>query len=80
LTEFAAPCNLGSTGVHNALVDQHHPDELIGHISRDSTAIIGRKKQQKKVKKPKNPHKRGRMAKGEQLRTYRCLIVRFASL
>jgi len=41
--------------------------ELIGHISRDSTAIIGREKPaRKELKEPKKPGKRGRPAKGEK--------------
>ncbi len=63
--EFAA----GSLGcsVHDALVDEYLQGQLIGHISRDSTAIIGREKPAKKVaKEPRPPRKRGRPAKGEQ--------------
>ena len=64
-SEFAA----GSLGnrVHDALVDKYLSQELIGHISRDSTAIIGREKPaRKELKEPKNPGKRGRPAKGEK--------------
>jgi hypothetical protein len=51
---------------HEALVRDYLADELIGHISRDSTAIVGREKPAKKVKEPKKPpRKRGRPAKGE---------------
>ena len=48
-TEFAA----GSLGccVHDALVDEYLSEQLIGHISRDSTAIVGREKPAKKVAK-----------------------------
>lgn len=63
--EFA----VGSLGgrVHDALVKEYLADELVGHISRDSTAIVGREKPAKKVaKEPKKPRKRGRPAKGEQ--------------
>lgn len=62
--EFAA----GSLGgrVHDALVKEYLAEELVGHISRDSTAIVGREKPAKKVKEPKKPRKRGRPAKGEQ--------------
>lgn len=52
--------------VHDSMVQDYLADELIGHISRDSTAIVGREKATKKVKKPKKPRKRGRPAKGEQ--------------
>ena len=64
-TAFAA----GSLGnvVHNALVAEYLSHELIGHISRDSTAIVGREKPAKKAaKEPKPRRKRGRPAKGEQ--------------
>lgn len=62
--EFAA----GSLGgrVHDALVKEYLAEELVGHISRDSTAIVGREKPAKKKKEPKKPRKRGRLAKGEQ--------------
>ena len=63
--EFAA----GSLGgrVHDALVEKYLSQELVGHISRDFTAIIGREKPAKKIaKKPKKPRKKGRPAKGEQ--------------
>ncbi len=63
--EFAAD-SLG-TRVHDALVDLYLSDELVGHISRDSTAIVGREKPvRKEAKEPKKPRKRGRPAKGEQ--------------
>jgi len=63
--EFAAN-SLGNR-VHDALVEQHLSTELVGHISRDSTAIVGREKPAKKqAKEPKKPRKRGRPAKGEQ--------------
>ena len=63
--EFAA----GGVGnrVHDALVEKYISQELVGHISRDSTAIAGREKPAKKVvKAPKIPKRRGRPAKGEQ--------------
>jgi transposase len=63
--EFAAS-SLGHR-VHDALVKQFLSEELVGHINRDSTAIVGREKPaKKKVKEPKKPRKRGRPAKGEQ--------------
>jgi len=63
-TEFAGS-NLGNA-VHDALVAEYLSHELIGHISRDSTAIVGREKPAKKVaEEPKPPRKRGRPAKGE---------------
>jgi hypothetical protein len=52
--------------VHNALVENSLKPELIGHVSRDSTAIDGREKPVKKTPKQKAaPRKRGRPAKGE---------------
>lgn len=51
--------------VHDALVKQHLGDTLIGHVSRDSTAIEGREKPVKKEKKPKQARKKGRPAAGE---------------
>ncbi len=63
--EFAAS-GLGNR-VHDALVEEYLAGELVGHISRDSTAITGREKPEKKVtKEPKKLRKRGRPAKGEQ--------------
>lgn len=63
-SEFAT----GSLGnrVHDALVKKYLSQELVGHISRDSTAIIGREKPAKKVKEPRKARKRGRPAKGEE--------------
>jgi hypothetical protein len=53
--------------VHDALVEKCLKAELIGHISRDSTAIEGREKPAKKARKEKpTPRKKGRPAKGEQ--------------
>jgi len=51
--------------VHDSLVKDHLGTELIGHISRDSTALPGREKPAKKIKSPKVAKKRGRPAKGE---------------
>lgn len=52
--------------VHDALVERCVKPELVGHISRDSTAIEGREKPAKKPKKEKKtPGKRGRRKKGE---------------
>ena len=62
--EFAVS-GLG-TKAHDSLVQDYLADELLGHISRDSTAIVGREKPSKKVKEQKKPHKRGRPAKGEK--------------
>jgi len=62
-TEFAK-AGLG-TLVHDALVKEHLSTELVGHVSRDSTAIVGREKPAKKVKQAKAPRKKGRPGKGE---------------
>jgi len=63
--EFAASSL--ANRVHDALVEQYLAEELVWHISRDSTAIVGREKPAKKeAKEPKKPRKRGRPGKGEQ--------------
>lgn len=51
--------------IHDALVKEHLSTELIGHISRDATAIVGREKPTIKVKAIKVSRKKGRPAKGE---------------
>ena len=64
---FAEYANAGlANAVHDALVKEHLTSELIGHVSRDSTAIIGREKPIKKETPVKEPKKKGRPAKGEQ--------------
>jgi len=60
-----AKANLG-TQVHDALVKEHLGAEIIGHVSRDSTAITGREKPAKKIKAVKVQKKRGRPPKGEK--------------
>jgi hypothetical protein len=65
-SEFAKNC-LGER-VHDALIEQHLKTQLVGHISRDSTAIEGREKPVKKArteKKEKAAKKKGRPKKGE---------------
>ena len=63
---FAEFANAGlGTVVHDALVKEHLSTELIGHVSRDSTAIVGREKPAKKIKQVKARRKKGRPAKGE---------------
>ena len=53
--------------VHEALVERCLKPELVGHISRDATAIEGREKPVKKQPREKAaPKKRGRPAKGEE--------------
>jgi len=63
--EFSAS-GLGDR-VHGVLVETNLQAELLGHISRDSTAIEGREKPVPKPKKEKAaPRKRGRPARGER--------------
>ena len=54
--------------VHAAIIDTHLGNQLIGHISRDSTAITSREKPEKKAVKAEAtpPKKRGRPKKGEE--------------
>jgi len=52
--------------VHEALVEQFAKPGLVGHISRDATAIEGREKPVAKPKPPKPaPRKKGRPRRGE---------------
>ncbi|MEK7994039.1 MAG: transposase [Planctomycetota bacterium] len=52
--------------IHEAMVCKHLGPKLVGHISRDSTAITGREKPVKKEPKaPKAQKKRGRPRKDE---------------
>jgi len=63
--EFSAS-GLGGR-VHQVLVETNLQSELLGHISRDSTAIEGREKPVPKPKKEKAaPRRRGRPARGER--------------
>lgn len=52
--------------LHVALIEKYQTDRLVGHISRDSTAIEAREKVAKKEKKAKVKKKRGRPKKGEE--------------
>jgi len=55
--------------VHEALIRKSYAAELVGHISRDSTAIVAREKPVKKVAEATQagtPKKRGRPRKGEE--------------
>ena len=53
--------------IHAAVIERHLGDQLIGHISRDSTAIPAREKpMQTEVKKEAPKKKRGRPKKGEE--------------
>jgi len=64
-TEFAES-DLGAR-VHDALVERCLEDQIVGHISRDSTAIDGREKTVKKAAKQRStPRKRGRPQKSEK--------------
>lgn len=52
--------------VHEALIEKNLGEQIVGHISRDSTAISAREKPEKKpVPVEKTPKKRGRPKKGE---------------
>jgi hypothetical protein len=53
--------------VHDAMVERCLKDQIVGHISRDSTAIDGREKTVKKAAKQEcAPKKRGRPKKSEK--------------
>jgi len=55
--------------VHEALICKSYAEELVGHISRDSTAIVAREKPAQKpgeARQEKKPEKRGRPRKGEE--------------
>lgn len=52
--------------IHQAVIEEHLGDQIIGHISRDSTAIQAREKPELKTpSEPVKPKKRGRPKKGE---------------
>jgi Transposase DDE domain/Transposase domain (DUF772) len=64
--EFAASAL--PSRLHEVLVQDTHADRLVGHISRDSTAIEAREKpakSDKPVSQPKPKYQRGRPRKGE---------------
>ena len=52
--------------IHESLIKKHYKDEIVGHNSRDSTAIDAREKPLKKEKVIKAAKKRGRPKKGEE--------------
>ena len=53
--------------LHEALIDKTLRDHLVGHVSRDSTAILGREKPAPKPHQAATPkRRRGRPRKGEQ--------------
>jgi hypothetical protein len=52
--------------VHAAVIDRQLGDQLVGHVSRDSTAIVAREKPQKPIAETSSePKKTGRPKKGE---------------
>ena len=53
--------------IHESLIKDRYEDEIVGHLSRDSTAIESREKPVKKVKDNKPKRKRGRPKKGEEV-------------
>ena len=53
--------------LHEALIEEGYAGQLVGHISRDATAIEAREKPVRKKREPKRPkRKRGRPRKGEE--------------
>ncbi len=53
--------------IHAAVIERHLGNQLIGHISRDSTAIVAREKPiQAEAKEKTAKKKRGRLKKGEE--------------
>jgi Transposase domain (DUF772). len=52
--------------VHDALVKEYVSEEIIGHISRDATAIEGNERPKKKEKAKVKVKKKGRPKKGEE--------------
>jgi len=52
--------------VHESFIKTHYQDEIVGHNSRDSTAIDAREKPLKKEKIAQVAKKRGRPRKGEE--------------
>jgi IS5 family transposase len=52
--------------VHEALIKETHKDRIVGHISRDSTAIEAREKPVCKAKVEKPKRRRGRPKEGEE--------------
>jgi len=59
--ESALPSRL-----HEALIERTHEDRLVGHISRDATAIEAREKPLKVAAPENKKRKRGRPRKGEE--------------
>ena len=73
--EFAASAL--PSRLHEALIERTQGERLVGHISRDSTAIEGREKPTPKNKLSAKPkRRRGRPRKGEQRPTARRRLQR----
>jgi len=53
--------------VHEALIKPNYQEQLVGHVSRDSTKIEAREKPVTKVKAETQKRKRGRPKKGEKV-------------
>ena len=51
--------------LHAALIEAGYQEQIVGHISRDSTAIEAREKPVRKKQQQQQKHKRGRPRKGE---------------
>lgn len=62
--EFAASAL--PSRLHEALIERTHEDRLVGHISRDATAIEAREKPLKAARPEKPKRRRGRPRKGEE--------------
>ena len=62
--EFAGSALPGR--MHEALIKRTHEDRLVGHISRDATAIEAREKPLRVAKPEKQKRNRGRPRKGEE--------------
>ena len=67
--------------VHEALIHTTYEDRLVGHLSRDSTAIEAREKPTKNGQAPEHPtRKRGRPKKGEERPTALTRLQRQATM
>lgn len=53
--------------VHNSIITRVYQGKIVGHVSRDSTAIEAREKPLAKKQKIRKPGKRGRPKKGEEV-------------
>jgi transposase len=51
--------------VHEALIRTRYAGEVVGHVSRDATAIEGREKNQAKTKEEKKKHKKKRASRAK---------------